>query len=504
MTSRYEVVRPVTPDDLEVNPRFAKVLRLIPPSGRVAFGTFRHLGRPRASRGLAKACSIGVLKKVSAYDRILKLGSVQFWCTQFNKPGHKRTTPGHSTKELYLGAMARFDEWLSGRPCESHKLVMRGRLPVKQEITKSFKDVDGLLKYCKVSHYGPETVELAIREYMASQHVLGVSASVRTAARSAIKSYFAAHNIMLDVPKRKERRDDDADDDNTMTLEDFYKMVQNGNPSITMRTVMVTQLQSGMDASTISDRFNYEGYSQIVKYFKTADHMSWSLTMCPVPIKLVRVKTGVRYTTFLDHDAIMQLQEYLTWKEAKHGKQDASEPLFLTKRKTPIHSMWVSNGFSAVAIRAGIQETVSNRVFKIRAHQVRHVLKSTLITSGCAQYAADHVLGHAPRDAYEKQAILYPEMLRAEYAKASSRLNIFSKVAGTLNSPEDSESQNARIKDLEAKILEFTQAKAGEDLVGEKYKDTINVMNKKINRLMRLLDALPDDIKEKMPDELDD
>ena len=51
-----------------------------------------------------------------------------------------------------------------------------------------------------------------------------------------------------------------------------------------------------------------------------------------------------------------------------------------------------------------------------------------MLVSGCAQYAADHVLGHAPRDSYEKQAALYPEQLRAEYSKASGRLNIFSSI----------------------------------------------------------------------------
>ena len=41
---------------------------------------------------------------------------------------------------------------------------------------------------------------------------------------------------------------------------------------------------------------------------------------------------------------------------------------------------------------------------------------------------AEHVLGHAPRDSYEKQASLYPETLRSEYAKASGRLNIFTSI----------------------------------------------------------------------------
>ena len=220
--------------------------------------------------------------------------------------------------------------------------------------------------------------------------------------------------------------------------------------------------------------------------------------MCPVPIRLVRVKTGVQYTTFLDRDAIAQLQEYLTWKGARHGSQDASKPLFMTKQNTPIHSLWLSRGFSEVAVRAGIQKKVSHRVYKIRAHEVRDLLKSTLLASGCKQYAADHVLGHAPRDSYEKQATLYPEELRAEYAKASSRINIFLKIEHSLNSPEDPESQNTRIRELEAEVRTLKESKTTDAVTEGTYKDVISEMNEKIKHLMYLFDSLPDSVKEAM------
>ena len=143
--------------------------------------------------------------------------------------------------------------------------------------------------------------------------------------RSAIKSYFNANDIVLDLLKSRKKRADSTTSDDSMTLENFYKMLQTGNPGIKMRTIMLIKLHSGMDSSTFTDRFNYEWYLQIVKYFKTEDHTMWNLDLCPVPIKLVRVKTNVPYTTFLEHDAIAQLQEYLTWKETKYGKQDISQ-----------------------------------------------------------------------------------------------------------------------------------------------------------------------------------
>ena len=317
-----------------------------------------------------------------------------------------------------------------------------------------------------------------------------MSDSLHVVTRAAIKSYFGTNDVMLDLLKTRKKRSEPVQDDDPMTLEDFYKMIQTGNPGIKMKTIMLIKLQSGMDSSTLADRFNYEGYSQIVKYFKTEDHSSWNLETCPVPIKLVRVKTGVSYTTFLEHDAIVQLREYLTWKEAKYGKQNVEKPLFMTKQNTPIHPMWVSKNFSEIAVRAGVQKKVSHRVYKIRAHEVRDILKSTLIASKCAQYAADHVLGHAPRDSYEKQFTLYPEELRAEYAKASSRINIFSKVESVLNTAKDPASQDARIKDLEAQVAGTSTINAEIALLERRHRKSMQKMYDVIESLKEEISSL--------------
>ena len=135
---------------------------------------------------------------------------------------------------------------------------------------------------------------------------------------------------------------------------------------------------------------------------------------------------------------------------------------------------------------------------RFRAHEVRDLLKSTLLASGCKQYAADHVLGHAPRDSYEKQATLYPEELRAEYAKASSRINIFLKVEHNLNNPEDPESQNTRIRELEAEVRTLKESKPTGAVTEGAYNDAISEMNEKIKHLMHLFDSLPDSVKEAM------
>ena len=474
------------------------------PRGRVTFEAFRHVKNRRATRGIAHACSIGVLRRVPPCDRTMSLGSVQFWLTQLNKSGHRNTTPTQNTKTLYLRAISGLDEWLPGRTFPSYRTVVSDGQVERQAITKSFKNVEDLMHYCNESDHGTKTAQRVAREFLASPRVAGASASVQTITRSAIKSYFKKHDIVLDIPNTGRKRDGRAPSETAMTLENLYKMLQNGRPSLAMRTIIMIKFQSGMDSATFADRFNHEGYSQIVRHFKTDDYSMWNLDACPVPIRVVRVKTDRPYTTFIDRDAVSQLREYLAWKAAKHGRHDASKPLFLTKFGNPIHSEWISKGFSAVAGRAGIQERVSGRVFKMRAHDVRDLLKSALLASGCAQYAADHVLGHAPRDSYEKQAILFPDDLRREYAMASSRINIFSKVESALNSPKDPETQEARIRELEAEVAELKQSKTQDGLVDDRHKNSMNKMHEEIKRLTRVLDSLPDDIKARMADKFED
>lgn len=186
----------------------------------------------------------------------------------------------------------------------------------------------------------------------------------------------------------------------------------------------------------------------------------------------------------------MHLKEYLAWKENKHGRQDSKKPLFITNRGNAINSNWTSYNFSNMAIRAGIQTKVSHLVYRIRAHDVRDFLKSTLIVCGCKQYAADHVLGHAPRDSYEKQAVLYPDDLRAEYAKASSRLNIFARIESRLDSPDDHEGMVKKIAGLEERL----QKNGGDDtaagMKGETDANMIASLKAQNNAIVELSGAI--------------
>ena len=189
---------------------------------------------------------------------------------------------------------------------------------------------------------------------------------------------------------------------------------------------------------------------QLEIYFNSENHNSWDLQKCPVPIKLVRIKTGFLHTGFLDRDAIVSLQEYLDYREKKTGqKMSKDSPMFLTKHGRPISTAWVSTHFERLSTRAGLHKPIPGyraTRYSITPHELRDLLKSTMIDCGCRPDAADHFIGHKPKDSYEKQTILYPESLRKQYFKASKKINIFSNFAAMMQG-------NGSVEGLQQEVL---------------------------------------------------
>lgn len=98
MTAHYEVLRRVEPADFDVQPRFAKILKLIPPDGYVTFDHFKGVGKDYAGGDFSHARMCGILRRASPHERILKLDTMRFWCTQINDPGFKSTPPGTASR----------------------------------------------------------------------------------------------------------------------------------------------------------------------------------------------------------------------------------------------------------------------------------------------------------------------------------------------------------------------------------------------------------------------
>ena len=421
MSVYYEILRPAGKNETRAaGPDIAAALGNLPSGGYVSSD---DLGE----EALAWACANGIMRQTRLGGKVLEFESVRFWVSQLNAPNARNVPATRGTRQSYSAALDAFNEWFQGREYPVREsVVVDGRIEGRNT-RRSFSDIEDLLRFCEGSDHGAITAGRVLKQFLAHTADSGCSLATALVRCSAVKSYFAAHDIPVSARVNRNRHSPgDVREEARMSLVDLYKMVTSGKTDAMARAVVMIKFQAGLDASTLADRFNFEAYGQIIRHFGIEDYEAWDPDKCPVPIRLARVKTGMKYTTFIDRDAVACLQDYMRWKEfRRRGKHDAAEPLFVTQAGTPVSPGWISDTFCRAAVNAGIQRRISRGACRVRSHETRDLLKSTLMVSGCAPYAADHVLGHYPRDSYEKQAVLYPEALRREYAKASHLLNVF-------------------------------------------------------------------------------
>ena len=135
------------------------------------------------------------------------------------------------------------------------------------------------------------------------------------------------------------------------------------------------------------------------------------------------------------------------------------------------------------------------------SHELRDLLKSTLIDSGCRIDVADHVIGHKPKDSYEKQAKLYPETLRKEYSKASKRLNIFTKFTSVVNGTDDSDELKAELNDALVKLKQKELLEELKDASIQRHDDILKEQQRQAAEIQKQLEEIRKELSELKGDE---
>ncbi len=400
-----------------------------------------------------------------------KLDTVSFWQLQLRGSKFKNSdgTKTSTTKTQYLFHLWHFNKWILEKTFTINTLQAGsgGHFLQKTEARK-FRNVEEVLRILEQPFFDQKNVIRIIKQYLldASLHS-HKKASYMAITKNAIVSYFEKNEYPLKIMFNPKVPYNTESEDQNMSLSDLMEFLTTGKPSILEKTVFLCKFQRGLDVSTLVDRFNYEAWEQVAKWFGSENHDSWDLEKCPVPVSLVRIKTDYKHVGFLDRDAIEMLQKYLDYRKTKtETDMQKGEPLFLNKFNRAISAGWMFNSFSRIAKRAGIQkftEINGRKQYKMDSHELRDLLKSTLIDSGCRIDVADHVIGHKPRDSYEKQAILYPETLRREYSKASKRLNIFTKFTSVVSGNDDADELGVELREKLSELEKIREGRLDEE-----------------------------------------
>ncbi len=427
------------------------------------------------------------------------LDTVSFWTSQLRgskfKNQNKISTSINSTQLQYLHHLWKFNRWISEKAFAINMLqTTSDNTFVQKTEQKKFENVESLLKLLEQPFADQKNVTRIIKQYLLDEMHSHKKATYMNLIKSAIVSYFEKNEYLLQVNYNPKTSHSTELEEQDMTISDLMKFLTIGKPSITEHAVFLCKFHRGLDVSTLVDRFNYEAWPQMAKWFGSENHDSWDLEKCPVPITLTRIKTDYKHVGFLERDAVDILQKYLDFRKEKTGNsmQD-DQPLFLTKFQKPISPRWVFTKFSRIAQRSGVQkfvETNGRKQYRMDSHDLRDLLKSTLIDSGCRIDVADHVIGHKPKDSYGKQAKLYPETLRKEYAKASQRLNLFTKFTSVTSGKDDADELKLELREkiseigrLKEDLLTELAIKKREDMFRERQSEMLRQMQRQIDEL---------------------
>ncbi len=438
-----------------------------------------------------------------------ELKTVQYWQSQLRGNRQKNAkTAENSTKKAYLRQLWNFNKWLTSLDVENNERRFKIQtLHRTDESTftqkteyKKFQNVEEILNILEGPFIEKKTIIRIIKQYLLDEKHVSFKASSLTLIKSAIISYFEKNEQEINFQYDPTITNNNVIEEQSMTLSDLMKFLTVGNPSVMEKALFLCKFHRGLDRATLVDRFNFEAWEQLVKYFGSENYNSWDLDKCPVPITLVRIKVDYNHIGCLDRDAIYELQRYLDFRK-KQTKQDMQigNPIFLNKFGKPITDSWISHCFHRISTRAGILKIIGKtangkNIYNMDSHEIRDMLVSVLTDCGCREDVVEEVVGHKPKNSYKKQAKLFPESIRKEYSKASKRLNIFTKFTSVVDGTDDSDELKILLKE---KLLELDRIKESRlDDEARQYRNEKFAVEQQ--RQMRLLQDTVNELKKEI------
>lgn len=392
-------------------------------------------------RYLREGKKLGILsenpkeEKSISFENFIEIESVAYWISQLSTTKYKNLKTNkilQGTQGTHGYHLWAFNEWLQGKTfrCRVIKQIANDSFSMKDEEV-TFETVQDMLELYKMPNSNRVDFIKIIKGYLLDPINSKHKAGYITSRHSAILSYFRENDYPLEFKFNSKNKFDttNSQDDIVFGIDEFVNLITLGGASITEKAVMLCKLHRGLDASTLCENFNFYAWEQIVEHFGTEDHTKWDIkTMCPVPIKLTRLKSDFSHVGFLEYDAIKSIQDYLEYREAKTGiKMTENSPLFLNKFGGAINPHWISDKFTRLATNAGLLNN-SKKQGRPGSHECRDLLKTIFLENNVTETISEHLIGHKT-DSYSKQHKIYPESLKENYKKISSTLNVFSNMS---------------------------------------------------------------------------
>jgi hypothetical protein len=405
-------------------------------------------------------------KKSISFEDFIKLDTVNYWISQLSSTKFKNlkcNTILHGTQATHGYHLWAFNEWLQGKTfrCRIIKTLDDNKFSMNEEDV-SFTTVQDMLELYKMPNSDRANFIKIIKKYLGDPINANYKAGYITSKHAAILSYFRENDYPLEFKFNSKNKFDTTNDQDKIVfgIDDFVNLITLGGASITEKAVMLCKLHRGLDASTLSENFNFYAWEQMTNHFGTEDHQKWDIdTKCPVPIELTRLKSDFSHLGFLEYDAIKAVIDYLNYREVKTGeKMTKGKPLFLNKFGRAINPQWITDKFTRLAINSGLTDSFEQkgRRAKLGSHECRDLLKTIFLEHGITEKVSEHFIGHKT-DSYSKQHKIYPEIFEENYKKIAPTINVFSNMSSHRKGKNDQMEMYNELKQQNQVTLEDNQ-----------------------------------------------
>jgi len=209
-----------------------------------------------------------------------------------------------STQKNYLYSLWNFHYWLVGLEFSYDFLT-----PIDESTFQMYSKtviLTGLEHFLKIWEYAPLNSKpfftQIITKYLKDPIHIKKKQTTLKIDYYAIKAYFDRNEHPLDFKFNFKTRKGLSNDDTSkklLTLNDLLKIITMGQSTLMQKAVFLCKFHRGLDTSTFVEEFNFKAWEQITKSFGTSNHDMWDLELCPIPIKLTRIKTGVIHVGIL-------------------------------------------------------------------------------------------------------------------------------------------------------------------------------------------------------------
>ena len=253
---------------------------------------------------------IGIIKEIDttpiSFTEFCNLETISYMRrqlkeTKFKNKIAKTKHSGGGTRRSYSLHLWHFHNWLCGKTITTQTITPLGENIQKVTSTQiTINSVEDLLKlYQKSITKGPEFLRI-IKEYLMDEIHKNKSEGYMKIIISSIKSYFEKNESPIYIKFNVEvDHENYSDRIPSMSLHDLMELLTTGKPSVVEKVVIMCKFHAGLDNTTFVDRFNFEAWPQLVKWFETPNYLEWDLRKCPVIIHTTRLKVGFPHICIL-------------------------------------------------------------------------------------------------------------------------------------------------------------------------------------------------------------